>query len=168
MQTVRLALSVAFARAYACPLAVGGAALMFVLLVWSGELLKHYPYGWEFHGSPGQLLTISLLSTLFGLLLPLEAAALAKARGAVGAAGGSAGAVLAVLCVSCCAPTLIPALLSFVGFSGTALLSFNGTVRQFSTPLTLASLVLTAAAVGFVSRAMAAACRVNRPSPSPR
>jgi len=141
---------------------------MLLLLLWSGELLKHYPYGWEFHAAPEQALSTGLLSALFGLLLPLEAAALAKARSAAGAAGGTAGSVLALLSVSCCAPFIIPALLSFVGFSGTALLSFNGTVRQLATPLTLLSILLLAFSIGFVSRTVTATCRLEKRIPTTR
>ena len=135
---------------------------MLLLLLWSGELLQHYPYGWEFHAAPEQLLSIAVLSALFGLLLPLEGAALAKARDAAGAVGGTAGTVFAVLSVSCCAPFLIPALLSFIGFSGTALLSFNGTVRQIATPLTLLSILLLVLSIGFVARTVTAACRLDK------
>ena len=141
---------------------------MLILLLWSGELLKHYPYGWEFHAAPEQMLSIGVLSALFGLLLPLEAAALAKARNAAGAAGGTAGSVFALLSVSCCAPFIIPALLSFVGFSGTALLSFNGTMRQLATPLTLVSILLLALSIAFVSRTVTAACRLGKRIPATR
>lgn len=133
---------------------------MVLLLLWSGELLKHFPSGWELHFEVGRLVGVLLLAALFGLLLPLEASAIIKARGAFGAAGGSAGTLLGLLSVSCCAPFVVPALLSFVGFSGTALLTFNGTVRQLAGPLTVLSIVLMAVSIGFVSRTLAAACRL--------
>ena len=134
---------------------------MLILLLWSGELLKRYPSGWELHAAPEQLLSISALAVLFGLLLPLELAALARARAASGALGGTAGTVFALLSVSCCAPFLIPALLSFLGFSGTALLSFNGAVRQFTMPLTLASIILLLLSIFLVVRTLTAACRLD-------
>lgn len=161
MQTLKIALSVAFERPRTYVLAVIGGAAMLVLLLWSGELLKHYPYGWEFHAAPEQLVSIGALSALFGLLLPLESAALVRARDAAGAVGGTAGTVFALLSVSCCAPFLIPALLSFVGFSGTTLLAFNGTMRQLAMPLTLASVLLLLVSIGLVSRTLTAACRLD-------
>ena len=61
----------------------------------------------------------------------------------------------------CCAPLLAPALLSFVGFSGSTLLNVNTTLHELSTPLTLASLALLLLSIGLVSHTVAAACRIN-------
>ena len=63
--------------------------------------------------------------------------------------------------MSCCAPLLAPALLSFVGFSGSTLLNVNATLHELSTPLTLASLALLLLSIGLVSHTVAAACRIN-------
>jgi len=63
------------------------------------------------------------------MLVPLQVAAITKARAASRAAGGILGSVIAVAGVSCCRPLLLPAILSFVGFSGTALLGFNLALR---------------------------------------
>jgi hypothetical protein len=104
------------------------------------------------------------LSALFGVLVPLELAAIVMARAALGAASGLAGTVAAVAGVSCCAPLLLPALLSFVGFSGTALLGFNASVRRLAGPLELASVVLMVVSIGLVSRTLTAACRQPRSS----
>jgi hypothetical protein len=157
---LRVAFGAAFSRPWAYLLAVLGAVGMWLLLAWSGDLIQHYPSGWEFHTEPQRLFALILLSCLFGLLLPLQAAALARARGAGGLAGGAAGTVFGLLSMSCCAPLVIPALLSFVGFSGTAILGFDTTVSQYETPLTLASVVLMALSVGLVSRTLSAACRM--------
>jgi hypothetical protein len=54
-------------------------------------------------------------------------------------------------------------MLSFVGFSGTALLSFNGTVRQLATPLTLVSVAFMAVSIALVARTLTAACRLQLP-----
>jgi hypothetical protein len=131
---------------------------MLLLLLWSGEMLTHFPTGWELHVETWRLLGVAGLAILFGLLLPLQVAALGKARAASGMA--SAGTLAGLLSVSCCAPFIVPAVLSFAGFSGTALLSFNGAVRQLAGPLTLASLVFMAVSVILVTRTLAAACRL--------
>jgi hypothetical protein len=58
---------------------------------------------------------------------------------------------------------LLPALLSFVGFSGTALLGFNASVRRLAGPLELASVVLLVVSMALVSRTLTAACGLPRP-----
>src|SRR5689334_9186954 len=142
MSDIPLALAIGFARPWAYLLALGAAIGMALLLVWGSGLLAHYPTGWVVIADPEELATIAALSILFGILVPLEVAALTKARSVVGVAGGLAGTVTGILSVSCCAPLLIPTLLSFVGFTGTALVAFNITVRDYLGPLAILSLVL--------------------------
>lgn len=160
MGSIPLALAIAFERPWAYLAAVASAAGMVILLMWSSGLLAHYPSGWEVLATPPELATIGLLAALFGLLVPLQIAAHRRARGAVGTVGGIAGVVAGILSVSCCAPLLIPALLSFVGFSGTTLVRFNATVSGLATPLTLASVGLMLASVVLVSHTITAACKV--------
>ena len=95
--------------------------------------------------------------------LPLEVAAIAKARSAASTAGGLFGTVFGVLSMSCCAPLILPALLSFLGFSGMALLQVNVTVYEWTTPLTLASIVLMVLSIGLVSRTITAVCELPPP-----
>jgi hypothetical protein len=88
---------------------------MLALLIWSGGLLVFYPsYGWYFYASPQETFTIVILALLFGVLLPRQVAAVAKARSAAGTTSGVLGTVFGVLSMSCCAPLILPALLSFV------------------------------------------------------
>src|SRR5205823_4686398 len=134
---------------------------MALFLVWSSGLLVHYRAGWQVIASAQELLTVGSISILFGVLVPLEVAAITKARSAAGVAGGAAGAVTGILSVSCCAPLLIPSLLSFVGFSGTALVTFNLTVRDYMGQLALASIVLMVGSILLVSRTVTAACVVR-------
>ena len=84
-----------------------------------------------------------------------------KARSLVGVAGGLAGTVTGILSVSCCAPLLIPSLLSFIGFSGTALVMFNITVRDYLGPLAILSIVLMAVSSVLVARTVTAVCKVQ-------
>jgi hypothetical protein len=90
--------------------------------------------------------------------VPLQVAAILKVRAALGAASSLVGTVAAVAGVSCCAPLLLPALLSFVSFSGTALLGFNASVRRLAGPLELASVVLMVVSIALVSRTLTTAC----------
>jgi hypothetical protein len=167
MRSVLLALAIAFERRWAYLVALVAAAGMALLLLWSSGLVVHYRTGWEVLASPSELSTMGLLSALFGLLVPLQIAALARARSALGTVGGLAGTVTGILSVSCCAPLLIPALLSFVGFSGTTLARFNAAVSDLTTPLTLASIGLLLGSIVLVSHTITAACRIRVPSGSP-
>lgn len=167
MGSIRLALAIAFERPRAYLAALASAAGMVILLLWSSGLVAHYPSGWEVIATPPELATIGLLAALFGLLVPLQIAAHQKARSAVGTIGGVAGIVAGILSASCCAPLLIPAVLSFVGFSGTTLIRFNATVSGLATPLTLASIGLMLASIGLVSYTITAACKVSLHSLTP-
>jgi len=164
MADIRLAMAIGFARPRAYLLAIAPAIGMAVLLVWGSGLLAHYPTGWVVIADPEEMATIVLLSMLFGVLVPLELAALTRARSVVGVAGGLAGTLTGILSVSCCAPLLIPTLLSFVGFTGTALVTFNITVRDYLGPLAILSLVLMVASIVLVSRTVTAVCKVRSAS----
>ena len=123
---VQLALAIAFDRPRSYVLAAGAAVAMMGLLVWSGDFMQYFPEtGWELDAGLSDRMTILSVGVLFGLLVPLEVAAISKARHAARAAGASGllGPVFGILSMSCCAPLLAPALLSFVGFSGSTLLN---------------------------------------------
>jgi hypothetical protein len=160
MNTLRLALASVFARRWAYVLALASGLAMLLLLAWNSGGLKYYPRtGWEFYADPLELASIVVLSALFGLLVPMELAAVDRSRAGVGAASGLAGAIAAIAGVSCCAPMLLPALLSFVGFSGTALLVFNASLRRLMGPLELASVILMVASIVIVSHTLTATCK---------
>src|SRR5215216_5890517 len=55
----------------------------------------------------------------------------------------------------------LPAALSFIGFSGTALLGFNASVRSLAGPLTLASVALMLTSIVLVSRTITTACAIQ-------
>jgi predicted membrane channel-forming protein YqfA (hemolysin III family) len=157
------ALAIGFARPWSYLLAVAAALGMALLLVWGSGLLAHYSTGWVVIADPAEMATLTILSVLFGLLVPLEVAAITKARSVVGVAGGLAGTLTGILSVSCCAPLLIPTLLSFVGFSGTALVTFNLAVREYLGPLAVLSVVLMALSIVLVARTITAVCNVPLP-----
>jgi hypothetical protein len=163
MADILNALAIGFARPWAYVLALAAGLVMALLLVWGSGLLAHYPTGWVVIADPGEMATVAILSVLFGVLVPLEVAAITKARGLVGVAGGLAGTVTGILSVSCCAPLLIPTLLSFVGFSGTTLVMFNVAVRDYMGPLAVLSLVFMALSIVLVARTITAVCKVSLP-----
>jgi hypothetical protein len=156
---IRLAFAIAFFPRYAYVVSVVGALATLALLTWSGGFVIYYPTtGWDFYASAQELVTMLVLAALFGLLLPLQVAAITKARSAAGTAGGFFGALFGMLSISCCAPLILPALLSFVGFSGMTLLQVNIAVHEWATPLTLASIGFVLLAIGLVSHTITAAC----------
>jgi uncharacterized membrane protein len=55
---------------------------------------------------------------------------------------------------------LIPTLLSFVGFSGTALVTFNIAVRDYLGPLAVLSVALMGLSIVLVARTITAVCKV--------
>ena len=163
MADIPRALAIGFARPWAYFLALGAGLAMALLLVWGSGLLAHYPTGWVVIADPEEMATLVILSVLFGMLVPLEVAALTKARSVVGVAGGLAGTLTGILSVSCCAPLLVPTLLSFVGFSGTALVTFNLAVRDYLGPLAVLSIVLMVLSIVLVARTINAVCKVPLP-----
>jgi hypothetical protein len=166
MADIPRALAIGFARPWAYLLALGAALAMALLLVWGSGLLAHYSTGWVVIADPEEMASVAIISVLFGLLVPLEVAAMTKARSVVGVAGGLAGTLTGILSVSCCAPLLIPTLLSFVGFSGTALVTFNLAVRDYLGPLAGLSVVLMLLSIVLVARTITAVCKVPLPAQS--
>jgi hypothetical protein len=161
IDTIRLAFAIAFSSRSAYLVGIAGGTAMLALLIWSGGFVVYYPSsGWDFYATTQETATIVVLSGLFGALLPLQVAAIAKARSAAGTTGGVLGTLFGLASMSCCAPLIVPAVLSFVGFSGMTLLQVNITVHEWSTPLTLASIACMLAAIVLVSRTITAACVV--------
>lgn len=159
---IRLAFAIAFASPGAYLIGLAGGLAMLALLVWSGGFVEYFPAtGWDVYASPQETVTVVILSGLFGVLLPLQVAAVAKARSAASTTTGALGTVFGVLSMSCCAPLILPALLSFVGFSGMTLLQVNVAVHEWATPLTLASIAFMLLAIGLVSRTLTAACSIG-------
>jgi hypothetical protein len=164
VEQIKLAFVIAFDRPRAYVIAAVGSATMIALLVWSGGFLQYYPRtGWEFDASLSDRISVLIVAGLFGTLLPLEVAALGRARAAAGAAGagGIIGPIFGIVSMSCCAPLLAPALLSFVGFSGTTLLNVNATLHELSTLLTFASVALLLLSILLVSHTITAACKLT-------
>lgn len=156
---IRLALAIAFESPKAYLIGLVGSLAMLALLVWSGGFLEYFAStGWDFYATPQETATIVVLSILFGMLLPLQVAAVAKARSAAATTSSMLGTIFGVLSMSCCAPLILPALLGFIGFSGMTLLQVNVAVHEWATPLTLASIAFMLLAIGLVSRTLTAVC----------
>ena len=172
LNSLRIAFAIAFYPRYAHVVGVVGGLAMLSLLIWSGGFVTYYAStGWDFYATTQEIATMLILAVMFGMLLPLEVAAVTKARSAAGTTGGLFGTLFGILSMSCCAPLILPALLSFVGFSGMTLLQVNITVHEWTTELTIASIALMLVAIGLVSRTISAACALPPPpgsAPRPR
>lgn len=106
--------------------------------------------------------TLIILVLLSGLVVPMQLFAIQKARsGLKTASSGFGGVLTGIATMSCCAPLLLPSLLSFVGFSGTQLLFFNMSIRQYILPLSLLSAGLLSLSLLMASRSVSAACKLD-------
>ncbi len=109
-----------------------------------------------------RLATLFALIILSGLVVPMQLFAIQKARsGLITSASGFGGLLTGIATMSCCTPLLLPAMLSFIGFSGTQLLFFNSTIRQYVIPLSLASVGLLFISLLMVSKSIVATCRLD-------
>jgi hypothetical protein len=123
------------------------------LYAWAGQIVTWYPDGTTYVDTePTHLGALLALSLLMGLVLPMQAYALRRAAWGLRQGGtGLLGFVAGLSSLTCCSPLLVPAVLSFAGFSGSALLTLNTTLYRYFVPLAalsaaflLLSLVLTA------------------------
>jgi len=106
--------------------------------------------------------TLVALVILAGLVVPMQIFAIQKAKsGLKTSASGFGGLLTGIATMSCCTPLLLPAILSFAGFSGTQLLFLNMTIRQYVLPLSIISIGLLALSLLMVSRSVVAACRLR-------
>ena len=104
------------------------------------------------------------MSLGFGLVVPLQLAALRQLRAAARARAGAGLAVSSVTglaAVSCCSPLLVPALAGLLGASGTTALSVNLAVHRWFLPLSLASIALLALSAVMAVRGLTRSCRIS-------
>lgn len=139
------------------------AALAFgVVFIVSSGIVTFFPEGPFIEFNLLRLALLLALVILAGLVVPMQVFAIQKAKaGLKGSSSGIGGLFVGIATMSCCAPLLLPAILSFVGFSGTQLLFFNTTVRQYTLPLSILSIALLSISLLFVSRSIAATCKIN-------
>ena len=96
---------------------------------------------------------------LFGFELPLLVYAARLAVATASQTGGSAlGAIIGTASMTCCAPVILPSILSFLGFSGTTILSVNLTLNRFWLPLAVAGVILLAYSLLSVIQSLEMAC----------
>jgi hypothetical protein len=123
-----------------------------VLLCWSGQVVTRAPLGglyWDLDTQ--RLVAIAAISLAFGLAVPLQLAAVRQVRAAArlrAGAGFALASLSGIAAVSCCSPLVLPAILGFLGATGTSILDANLAAHRWFLPLSAVSvglLVLTSA-----------------------
>jgi hypothetical protein len=123
-----------------------------VFLCWAGQVVTRAPFGglfWDLE--PRRLFAIAAISLSFGVAVPLQLAAIRQVRASArlrAGAGFTLASLSGVAAVSCCSPLVLPAILGFLGATGTTILDANLTAHRWFLPLSAVSvalLVLTSA-----------------------
>ncbi len=152
-------------------LAFSAFVTMAVFYLWSSQVLVIGSHGIAIFVQLQFLAAGLIIALLFGLLVPLLAYAARLAAASTAQTGGTAiGALLGTASMTCCAPVLVPALLSLLGFSGTTILGFNETLNRFWLPLATAAIVLLLYSLVSVMQSLDLVCTVNGaiPGDTPR
>jgi hypothetical protein len=163
------ALALVYRRPGNVLLALIASAVTAIFYLWSSQVLVFSRHGvsflvqWEF------IAAALILALLFGLELPLLVHATRLAVATASQAGGSAlGAIIGTASMTCCAPVILPSILSFLGFSGTAILSVNLTLNRFWLPLAVAGIILLAYSLISVIQSLDLECRLSSSIEYPR
>jgi len=164
MTPYRSAVADVFRDPFNLALGVVAAIASVVLLGWAGQIVVRVPIGglyWDLQ--PPRLAAIAAISLGFGIVVPLQAAALRQLRAGARARAGAGLAVSSLTglaAVSCCSPLLVPAVVGLVGASGTTALSVNLAVHRWFLPLSLVSIGLLALSGLLAIRGLVRGCAV--------
>lgn len=157
LATISEAFRTVFSRPPYVLLALLATTLMAVLYAFAGQLVTVFPDGslfWEL--TRQKLIPVMVLSALFGPALALHTYAFATAVARWKDAGTSLfSGIVGLGSLSCCA-SLLPALLAFAGFSGTALLGLSAFFRQHWLMITAISAGLLVFSVCSASKSICA------------
>jgi hypothetical protein len=147
-----------FNLATAMVAALGCAAL----LGWAGQVVSRAAFGglyWDLQSS--RLAAIAAISLAFGVAVPLQLAALRQARAAARLRAGAGLAVASlsgIAAVSCCSPLILPAILGFLGATGTTVLDANLAAHRWFLPLSAGSVALLVLSSAIALRDLGRAC----------
>ncbi len=157
-----LALRLIYRRAGNVSLALIAFVVMAVFYLWSAQVLTFSPHGVSVLFEPLFAGAALVLAALFAILLPVLIYALRLAHASAGATGGTfLGALLGTASMTCCAPVLLPALLSLLGFSGTSILGINGLLNRYFLPLAVASAMFLLYSLVTTVQSLNLECRIN-------
>jgi hypothetical protein len=135
-----------------------------VLLCWSGQIVTREAFGglyWDL--DPQRLAAIAAISLAFGVAVPLQLAVVRQARAAArlrAGAGFALASLSGVAAVSCCSPLVLPAILGFLGATGTTILDANLAAHRWFLPLSIASVALLVLTSALALRDLGRTCAV--------
>ena len=164
MSALRVAARTVFGDPFNIALAVVVALTSAVVLAWAGQIAVRSPVGglyWDLQ--PSRLIAIALMSVGFGLVVPLQIAALRQARATARMRAGAGVAVSSftgLAAVSCCSPLLVPALAGLLGASGTTALNVNLTAHRWFLPLSMVSIGLLLVSGVMAARDLSRGCAI--------
>src|SRR5438876_5429987 len=102
------------------------------LYTYAGQIVTVFADGTLFVDlEPTRLAALAAVSLLMGLVLPVQVFAVRRAAWDKRQGGTGLLGFVAALSSPCCSPLILPAILSFAGFSGTSLLSLNVTLYHY-------------------------------------
>ncbi|GAC1520560.1 MAG: hypothetical protein NVS2B16_27730 [Chloroflexota bacterium] len=135
------------------------ASLLFYL--WSSQVLTLGTSGVAFLPETSFISAAVVMASLFGLTLPVQVYAIRAAAAATTTTGGTLlGVIVGTASMSCCAPVVLPALLSFLGFSGTTILGLNGLFHRYWLPLATLSSILLAYSLVSTTVSLTSTCEL--------
>jgi len=133
--------------------------VVFIFYVWAGQVLIVGRGDLSILLEPDIIIAAAVLSALFALSLPLQVYAMSLALVGTRQTGGTVlGLVVGSVSMSCCAPVILPALLSLIGFTGTTILSVNLTVHRYFVPLALLGVMLLTYSLFSAATALGRTC----------
>lgn len=143
-------------------LAIVAFTMMALFYLWSSQVLVISGSSVSFAPAPEFVVVAFIMSLLFGLVVPLMVYAARVAATTAAQAGGTAlGAIFGTVSMTCCAPVILPALLSLLGFSGTTVLRLNQTLNRFWLPLAVAGIILLSYSLISVLQTLDLQCSLN-------
>lgn len=164
MQILIQAIKIVFHERKNILLGIASALFFGGVFLFGTGMITFYPTGPYIELIPTRILTLITLTILSGITVPVQVYAIKKAKaGFKDSASGAGGLLAGMATMSCCAPLLLPAVLSFVGFSGTQLLFLNIAARQYALYLSLISIGLLGMSLFMASRSVSATCRIDMP-----
>lgn len=164
MPTLIQAIKIVFSERRNILLGIASSLFFGGVFLFGTGMITFYPTGPYIEFIPTRIATLIALITLSGITVPVQLHAIKKAKAGLKEGASGAGGLLAGMAtMSCCAPLLLPAVLSFVGFSGTQLLFLSVTVRQYALYLSIISIGLLVMSLFMASRSVCATCRIDIP-----
>ncbi|GAC1471830.1 MAG: hypothetical protein PVSMB7_23950 [Chloroflexota bacterium] len=157
------ALSLVYRKPWNVLLGLIAFVTMAVFYLWSSQVLIISRHGVHVLIQTQFVAVGLIMAVLFGLLVPVLVHAARLAAASATQTGGTAlGAVLGTMSMTCCAPVLLPALLSLLGFSGTTILGLNETLNRFWLPLATISIILLGYSLVSVVQSLELVCSINK------